>query len=332
MSAAPPPSGRVDRRLIAALVAAVVITIAAVAVVVGVNPTASSPTASAGSSLPPIEVEDQVVADGRAVPVKSVELAVEAPGTVVAVPVRLGQEVKAGDVLVRMDAAAIDAELAGATAAAEAATARSAQAEASVTQAAEQVKVAEANVEQAQAALETARDRNTGEDEAVAARSAARAQVRAAKAALVGAQEAAKAAAAEATRAAAAVTSVDIAKDGLTLVAPFAGTVASLDARAGEQVAAGIPLVRIADTSDWEFVTTDLDESGIARIRVGDPATVVLDGVPEEQIAGTVARIGTFGENRQGNIVYQVVVTPDGPVPDGVRWNMTATIQVGSGQ
>jgi multidrug resistance efflux pump len=332
MSEAPTPAGRVDRRLIAALIGAVVITIAAVVVVVGVDPTASSPTASAGSTLPPIEVEDQVVADGRAVPVRSVALAVEVPGTVASVPVRLGQEVKAGDVLVRMDTAAIDAELAGATAAAAAAAARSAQAEASVTQATEQVKVAEANLEQAQAALETARDRNTGEDEAVAARSAARAQVRAARAALVGAQEAAEAAAAEATRAAAAVTSLEIAKDGLILVATFAGTVASLDARAGEQVAAGIPLVRIVDPSDWEFVTTDLDESGIARIRVGDPATVILDGVPGEQIPGTVARVGTYGEDRQGSIVYQVVVTPDGPVPDGVRWNMTATIQVSSGQ
>ena len=322
------PNGRIDRRLILAALAAIGLTVVGVLAVSGINLGSSTPTSSAAATLPPVVKVDQVVADGRAVPTRTAELAVDAPATIESVRVELGQTVIAGAMLVTMDGEAIDAELAGATAGVEGATARAAQADAAVTQALEGVKVAEANQAQAQAALETARDRNIGEDEAVAARDAARAQVRVAKAALVGTQEAARAAAADVRRAEAAVTSLEIRRAGLTLSAPFAGTVASLAAAVGQRVNPGQVVVRIADTSAWEFVTTDLDESAIARIAVGDAASVTLDGVPGVEIPATVARIGTFGESRQGGIVYEVVVTPDGAVPDGTRWNMTATIAI----
>jgi multidrug resistance efflux pump len=62
--------------------------------------------------------------------------------------------------------------------------------------------------------------------------------------------------------------------------------------------------VRLADLTSWEFIATELDEGGIARVRTGAPATVVLDGLPGVTIPGTVARVGSFGEVRQGGIVY----------------------------
>ena len=77
-------------------------------------------------------------------------------------------------------------------------------------QADEQVAVAEANLDGAQAALETARDNNTREDEATAARNAARAQVRVAKAAVTGAAEAVTAAGADVRRAEAAVAALEL--------------------------------------------------------------------------------------------------------------------------
>ena len=332
MSDTQTPSGRIDRRLIAAAIAAIALTVIAVVVVSGLDVGSAAPSGSAAATSPPVGITDQVVADGRAVPAKTAELAVATPATIATVPVTLGQEVAAGTVLVTMDTEAIDAELAGARAATEAASARSAQAEAVVKQAAAQVDVAEANLDRAQAALETARDRNVGENEAEAARNAGRAQVQAAKAALTAAQEGAKAAAAEVRRAEAAVSSLELARADLTLTAPFAGTVASLAATVGQQVSPGQVLVRVADTSAWEFVTTDLDESGIARIEVGDAATVTLDGVPGVEIPATVARIGSFGASRQGGIVYELVATPDGAVPDGIRWNMTATIAIKTGE
>ena len=234
--------------------------------------------------------------------------------------------------LVALDTAAVDAEIAGARAAVDAAKARSAQAAAGKQQADEQVAVAEANLDGAQAALETARDNNTREDEATAARNAARAQVRVAKAAATGAAEGVAAAEADVRRAEAAVASLELARDDLGVRAPFAGRVASLPVREGALVSPGQVLVRLADETAWEFVATELDESGIAGVKVGAPATVTLDGVPGTSIPGTVARIGAYGESRQGGIVYEVVVVPAGDVPDGVRWNMTTTVAIKVGE
>jgi len=326
------PTDRPDRRIVVAVLAAIALTVVVVAVIAGVGSGSPAPSASSGASQPPVPIADQIVADGRAVPTRTAELTAEVPGTVATVPVELGQQVASGTTLVTIKTDAIDIDIAGASAAAEAATARSEQAAASVKQAAEQVAVAQADADRAQAALATARDRNVGEDEAAAARDAARAQVRAAKAGLTAAQAGAKAADADARRAATAVASLEDTKAGYTLAAPFAGTVASIGASVGQQVSPGQVLVRIADTAAWVFETTDLDESGIARIAVGDRATVTLDGVPGVEIPASVTHIGTFGESRQGGIVYRVVATPTGDVPDGVRWNMTATIAIQGGQ
>lgn len=336
MSEAPAsaPDRGSSRRLVVILGLAAVATVGVVAVMLGAFSGGSSGSGSVATSPggsgtpPPVAIADEVVADGLAVPIRTAELAVEAGGTVSDVAVALGDTVAAGEVLVALDTAAIDVEIAGDRATVDAAVALSAQAAAAKQQADEQVAVAEANLDGAQAALETARDNNTREDEATAARNAARAQVRVAKAAATGAAEGVIAAEADVRRAESAVASLELARDDLSVRAPFAGTVASLPVREGALVSPGQVLVRLADESAWEFLVTELDESGIARVKVGAEAAVTLDGVPGTSIPGTVARIGAFGESRQGGIVYEVVVVPIGDVPDGVRWNMTTTVAI----
>jgi hypothetical protein len=57
-------------------------------------------------------------------------------------------------------------------------------------------------------------------------------------------------------------------------------------------------------------------------------ATITVDGLPGEEIAGTVESVGTYGPASQGDIVFRVVVAPSGATPDGLRWNMTVTIEI----
>jgi multidrug resistance efflux pump len=111
------------------------------------------------------------------------------------------------------------------------------------------------------------------------------------------------------------------------MVAPFAGTLAAVDARVGEIIAAGAPVIRLADLSAFQFETTDLTELAVGRIKVGDAATVTVDALPGVEFPGKVTRIRAFGENRQGDIVYTVTVQPDRQ-DDRLRWNMTAAVGI----
>lgn len=113
------------------------------------------------------------------------------------------------------------------------------------------------------------------------------------------------------------------------LRAPFAGLIAALDAKVGEHVGAGVPIVRLGDCSSWQIETTDLTELNIARVHEGDTVTITFDALPEMELPGTVIRVGMFGENKQGDIVYTALIKPS-QNNEQLRWNMTAKVRVAS--
>ena len=110
------------------------------------------------------------------------------------------------------------------------------------------------------------------------------------------------------------------------LRAPFDGTVAGLNVRAGETIAAGQPIVSIADFSSWTVKTTDLTEIDVVKIAEGQPVTVTLDAIPDAKLAGKVASIGQTFTERQGDVVYEVSVELTDSLPN-MRWGMTATVR-----
>lgn len=113
--------------------------------------------------------------------------------------------------------------------------------------------------------------------------------------------------------------------DDLELKAPFAATISAIDVTEGEAISPNVPVVTVADFSTWNVETTDLTELNIARIKMGQPAIVRFDAVPGLDIIGRVSSIKPFGENRQGDVVYTVVLKLE--VPDErLRWNMTASV------
>ncbi len=244
--------------------------------------------------------------------------------------------------LLRFDAELADAEIQAAQAAVDAASASVAQAEAAAAQAQQQVEAADASVEGGRAAVRVADAQRDGTPSGTTARRAANAEVDRAQAALDTARDqrdaarrgrdvAARAvdvATAELARAQAALDQATIARDELTVTAPFAGVVASLDGRVGETVAPGTIVARVADPAGWRFETTDLDETSVGRITEGASATVSLDAFPDAVIEARVASIAPFGDAETGDIVYTVVLEPTGSVPEGLRWNMTASATI----
>jgi HlyD family secretion protein len=111
------------------------------------------------------------------------------------------------------------------------------------------------------------------------------------------------------------------------LRAPFAGAIAALDLEVGEYVAAGTPVIQLADLSAWQVETTDLTELSVVHVREGSQAMVTFDALPAVQLLGKVSRIRALGENKQGDITYVVTIELDHY--DGrLRWNMTASVEI----
>lgn len=111
------------------------------------------------------------------------------------------------------------------------------------------------------------------------------------------------------------------------LVAPFAGTVMSLDIRVGEYAAPGAVVVRLADASAWQVETTDLTELNVAQVSEGSTATLTFDAIPGLELPGKVVQVKPYGESKQGDIVYTVVVAP-AQQDARLRWNMTAKVSI----
>lgn len=184
---------------------------------------------------------------------------------------------------------------------------------------------AKAVVQGAQAGLDQAR---AARDAAEAARTQAEAEVVRAEAARAAADAAVDVATAELARAEAGVAVAEATLARRTVIAPFAGTVAASSLAVGEIASPGLPIVRLADPSAWVFETTDLGTAGAARLTAGDAATITVDDVDGAVVPGIVRTIAVYGDERQGDITFRVIVDPTGPVPAAVRWNTIVTVSI----
>jgi HlyD family secretion protein len=111
------------------------------------------------------------------------------------------------------------------------------------------------------------------------------------------------------------------------LRAPFAGTVGSVDVRAGELVQPGQPLIVIGDLDTLRVETTDLDEIDVVRVVVGQEAAITFDALPDRVITGIVTRISPMAESGSGGVHYTVVLELEELDPV-LRWGMTAFVDI----
>ena len=111
-----------------------------------------------------------------------------------------------------------------------------------------------------------------------------------------------------------------------TVVAPFDGVVAELNAKAGGSNNAGEIVVTVADFSSWIVKTTDLMEIDVVNLAETQPVVLTLDAIPNQELKGTILSIGqTYSEN-QGDVVYEVTILLTDKDP-AMRWGMTAEVK-----
>jgi multidrug resistance efflux pump len=110
-----------------------------------------------------------------------------------------------------------------------------------------------------------------------------------------------------------------------SVIAPFDGVVANLNAKLGGSINAGEPAVTVANFSQWLVKTTDLTEIDVVKLSEGQAVTVTLDAIPDVELNGTIVSVGhTYSEN-QGDIVYEVTILLTQAHP-AMRWGMTAAV------
>ncbi|NTW12177.1 MAG: HlyD family efflux transporter periplasmic adaptor subunit [Anaerolineales bacterium] len=110
------------------------------------------------------------------------------------------------------------------------------------------------------------------------------------------------------------------------LTAPFDGTVVQLYVNSGEMISPGVPILLLADLSTLQVKTTDLNEVDVARIQIGDTVKVSFDALPDTVVTGMVNEISLKNAVGSG-VYYDVFVTLD-EIPEGLRWGMSAFVEI----
>jgi len=245
-----------------------------------------------------------VTASGEIVAARYADIGANVMGRIVELSVREGDRVSAGQVVARIDAvqASAAADAAEASVAAAEADARGADSQVGVAQAA--IDESRARASEASTALERARQlREAGLiaaadfDRTIAAAGAAEAQRASAAAGLERARQAATGSARRVLLARAERARVRDQLSKTAITAPIGGVVTRLDVELGEMVVIGVqnqPGTILMTISDLTEINAEVKvaEADVMRLAVGMAATVSLEGLPDQRVAGRVVEVG----------------------------------------
>ena len=221
-----------------------------------------------------------VVANGRIQPVLQVKISAEVSGEIIDMPVKEGQSVKKGDLLVKIKP--------------EFYIAATNQADASYKSALAGKTMAEASLRKAEAELKRNRElfrhklvSDSTFDEVLAAYDVAKAQL--------------DSAGHQVDVAKAAVDSATDSLDKTTIWAPLSGTISKLNSRLGERVLGtvqnvGTEIMTIADLNEME-TRVDIGENDVVRIAPGQKAKLEVDAFKNRKFNGTVTEIANSSKD-----------------------------------
>ncbi len=228
---------------------------------------------------------------GYVVAQRKAAIASKASGRLDWLGVAEGSRVKAGDIIARLDARDLTAQLESATASIKVARAAIEQAEAENRDAAASLSRTEDLLKQkfvSQSALDTAKARA---DRAAAGVASAKASVAVAEANARNAQ---------------------VAVDYTHIRAPFDGIILSKSANVGDMVTpfssaadSKGAVVTMADMSTLE-VEADVSESSLSKVSVGQPSEITLDALPDVRFRGTVSRIVPTVDRAKATVMTKV--------------------------
>ena len=277
------------------------------------------------AKIEPIDIVETVAATGKIQPEIEVMLSSEVSGEIIELPIKEGEQVEKGDLLVRINPDLIQSALSQAQAGLQNARAQLAQAQASL-------KNAELNFNRNKTLFEKVVISKSEWDRFETDYEMAKANK---ESAYYNVQSAA--------------ANVKQTQDNLSrtsIYAPMSGTISKLSVELGERVVgtaqmAGTEIVRVADLSNME-VEVDVNENDIVKVQIGDSTNVEVDAYLKRQFKGIVTEIAnsaeaTLSADQVTNFKVKVRVLPNSykDLTDGkpeyyspFRPGMTATVDI----
>jgi len=227
-----------------------------------------------------IDIVETVAATGKIQPEVEVKLSSEVSGEIINLPIKEGQQVKKGDLLVRINPDIIQSGLTRSQAVLQNVKAGLQQAEASL-------KEAQLNYDRNKGLFERGVISKADWDASVSRYEVAKAARQSAFYNVKSSQ-----------------ATVNEAKDNLSrtsIYAPMDGTISKLSVELGERVVgtqqmAGTEIVRVANLNNME-VEVDVNENDIVKVAIGDSTIVEVDAYLKKQFKGLVTEIANSAEN-----------------------------------
>jgi HlyD family secretion protein len=232
------------------------------------------------SKIEPLEIIETVAATGKIQPEIEVKLSSEVSGEIIELPVKEGQIVQKGDLLVKINPDLVQSALTQSQAGLQTVKAQLTQAEASL-------KNAESNYNRKKSLFEKGVISKSEWDGTIADYEMAQANV---KSAYYNVQSSA--------------ANVKRSRDNVlrtSIFAPMTGTISMLSVELGERVVgtaqmAGTEIVRVANLNNME-VEVDVNENDIVKVTVGDSTIVEVDAYLKREFKGIVTEIANSAEN-----------------------------------
>lgn len=226
------------------------------------------------------DIVETVVGSGKIQPEKEVKISSDVSGEIIELPVKEGQQVKKGDLLVKINPDLYQSGLKRARAALQNARANLSQAKARLISAQKEFDRNKQLYEKGIISKAEYEKAETNYKVAVTNRDAAQFSVESA------------------------VANLNEAKDNLsrtTIYAPIPGTISRLNVELGERVVGtkqmtGTEIMRIANLNNME-AEVDINENEIVKIKVGDSARINVDAYLKEQFKGVITEIANSAAN-----------------------------------
>ena len=260
-------------------------------------------------------ITEIVTATGKIQPEVEVKIAPEVSGEIIELPVKEGQLVRKGDLLMRIKPDSYRAQVESQQASLNASRSASARNRAELQKADADYKRIQKLYEGGLISEAERNNAKTAYDSAKAALDTANFGIEQAEGAL---------------------RQINDALSKTTVYAPTSGTISSLTSRAGERVVgtsqfAGTEVMRIANLDSME-ARVNVNENDVVDVKVGDAARISVDAYPDREIRGVVREIASTALTRNAGTQEEVtnfevkISIPDRSVR--LRPGMSATADI----